>query len=45
MAEVCDVWCSLIKGGVRTLRVVEPDPVVDDPFCVEAVSDFVQVVS
>lgn len=43
LAEVCDVRCSLIKGGVRALRVVEPNPVIDDPFCLEAVGDFMQV--
>jgi hypothetical protein len=24
----------------RALRVVEPNPVIDDPFCLEAVGDF-----
>ena len=28
---------------MRALRVVEPDPVIDDPFCLEAVSDFMQI--
>ena len=41
--EVCGVQRALIKGGVRALRVVEPDPIIDDAFCLEAVSDFVQI--
>ena len=28
---------------MRALRVVEPNPVIDDPFCLEAVGDFMQV--
>ncbi len=28
---------------MRALRVIEPDPVIDDPFCVEAVSDFMEI--
>jgi len=28
---------------VRAFAVVERDPVIDDPFCLEPVSDFVQV--
>lgn len=43
VAEVCDVWCSLVKGRVRSLRVVELNPVINDPFCLESVSNFMQV--
>ena len=28
---------------MRAFAVVERDPVIDDPFCVEPVSDFVQI--
>ena len=28
---------------MRALRVVEPNPVIDDPFCLEAVGDFMQI--
>ena len=28
---------------MRALRIVELDPVIDDPFCLEPVSDFVQI--
>ena len=28
---------------MRPLEVVKADPVIEDPFCLEAVSDFVQV--
>ena len=43
MAEVCDVRRSLFKGCVRALKVVESNPVIDDLFCMEDVSDFIQV--
>ena len=43
LREVCDVRGALIKGRVRALGVVEADPVIDDPFCLEAVGDFMQV--
>ena len=31
------------QGGVRALGVLKPDPIVDDPFCLEAVDNFIQV--
>jgi hypothetical protein len=37
VAAVWDVWCSLIKGRVRAHRVVEPNPIINDPFCLETV--------
>ena len=43
MAEVCDVWSALIKGRVRALLVVELNPVINDPFCLESVGNFMQV--
>ena len=32
-----------IKSGVRALRIVKADPVIDDPFCLETVGDFMQI--
>ena len=43
MAKVCSVRRLLIKDGVRSLGVVKTDPGIDDAFCLESVSDFVQV--
>jgi hypothetical protein len=43
LREVCDVRGALIKCRVRALGVVEADPVIDDPFCLEAVGDFMQI--
>jgi hypothetical protein len=40
---VCRVWRVFVEGGVRPLRVVKADPVVDDPFGLKAVGDLVQV--
>ena len=28
---------------MRALGVLKPDPIVDDPFCLEAVDNFIQV--
>ena len=33
---------ALIEGRLRVLCVVEPNPVIDDPFCLEAVGNFMQ---
>ena len=41
--EVCGVWRAFVEGGVRPLRVVKADPVVDDPFDLKAVGDLVQI--
>ena len=38
-----NVRCLFIKGGVRALRIVKADPVIDDPFCLETVGDFMQI--
>ena len=43
LGKVCGVWRPFVERGVRPLVVVELDPVIDDPFCLEPVSDFVQV--
>ena len=43
MGKVCGVRRALIKGSVRALGVVEAKPVINDPFCFEAVGNFVQV--
>jgi hypothetical protein len=37
VAKVCDVRCPFIKGGVRALRIVKSNPVIDDPFRLESV--------
>ena len=42
MVEVCRIGRFLVERGVRPLGVVELDPVIDGPFCLEPVSDFVQ---
>ena len=34
---------SVIKSSVRALRIVKADPVIDDPFCLETVGDFMQI--
>ncbi len=33
----------LSSGGVRALRIVKPNPVIDDPFCLETVGNFMQI--
>ena len=38
-----NVRCLFIKSGVRALRIVKADPVIDDPFCLETVGDFMQI--
>ena len=43
MGEVCDVRCPFIKGGVRALRIVKSNPVINDLFCLETVGDFMQI--
>jgi len=43
LIEVCRIGRFLVDRGVRPLGVVELDPVIDGPFCLEPVSDFVQV--
>ena len=39
----CNVRCLFIESGVRALRIVKADPVIDDPFCLETVGDFMQI--
>ncbi|MFT7107557.1 MAG: hypothetical protein ACJAVT_002081 [Yoonia sp.] len=39
VGEVCDVRCPLIKGGVRALRIVKSNPVIDDSFRLETGND------
>ena len=38
-----NVRCLFIRSGVRALRIVKADPVIDDPFCLETVGDFMQI--
>ncbi|WP_458793017.1 hypothetical protein [Yoonia sp. MH D7] len=35
--------CALVNGGVKTPRIAELDPIFDDAFCLEAVSDFLEI--
>ena len=42
--EVYHVQCPLIKDGLREVRIVTANPVIDDPFCLETVGDFMQLV-
>ena len=43
MLDVCRIGCFLVERVERPPGVVELDPVIDGPFCLEPVSDFVQV--
>ena len=43
MVDVCRIGRFLVERGERPPGVVELDPVIDGPFCLEPVSDFVQV--
>ena len=42
MIKVCRIGRFIGERGVRPLGVVELDPVINGPFCLEPVSDFVQ---
>ena len=42
MIEVSRIGRFLVERGVRPLGVIELDPVINGPFCLEPVSDFVQ---
>ena len=33
----------VVERSVRALRIVKSNPVIDDPFCLETVGDFIQI--
>ena len=41
--EVCGVQWALVERRVRSLGIIEADPVINDQFGLEAVSNFMQV--
>ena len=38
-----DVWCPQIKGGVRPIGIFKTNSVIDDPFRLKTVSNFMQI--
>lgn len=42
-AEICGILGLLIKGCVNAFRTLKIDPVINYPFCMKLVSDFMQI--
>ena len=38
-----DVRCPLIKGGVRPIGILKANSVIDDPFRLKSVGNFMQI--
>ncbi len=38
-----DVRCPLIKGGVRPIGILKANSVIDDPFHLKTVGNFMQI--